>query len=83
MTTESWLFLFAAIPAAGTLLAFFRIDALIIAQLWRGSPSQGTPRQYTGRDIIISVCIVMSLVFSGLGLALTIGQGPAHLSDAQ
>jgi hypothetical protein len=83
MTTESWLFLFAAIPVAGTLLTFFRIDALTIARLWQGSTSQGAPRQYTGRDIIISIFIVLSLVFSGLGLALTIGQGPPHLSDTQ
>jgi hypothetical protein len=83
MTTESWLFLFAAIPAAGTLLAFFRIDVLTIARLWRAVPSEGMPRQYSGRDIIISVFIVMSLVFSGLGLALTIGQRPPHLADSQ
>jgi hypothetical protein len=83
MTTESWLFLFAAIPALGTLFTFFRIDALTIARLWQASPSQGTPRQYTGRDIIISIFVVMTLVFSGLGLALTIGQRPPHLSDNQ
>jgi hypothetical protein len=83
MTTESWLFLFAAITAAGTVLAFFRIDVLTITRLWRASPSPGTPRQYTGRDVVISIFIVMSLVFSGLGLALTIGQRPQHLSDNQ
>ena len=83
MSTESWLFLFAAIPAAGTLFTFFRIDAFTLARLWRTTPSGGKPRQYTGRDIIISIFIAMSLVFSGLGLALTIGQGPPHLSDYQ
>lgn len=83
VTTESWLFLFAAIPATGTLLAFFRIDALTIARLWSASPAQGGTRHCTGRDIIISVFIVLSLVFSGLGLALTIGQEPPHLSDSQ
>jgi hypothetical protein len=83
MTTESWLFLFAAIPALGTLLTFFRIDALTITRLWQAAPSQRTPIRYTGRDIVISIFVVLTLVFSGLGVAFTIGQRPPHLSDNQ
>jgi hypothetical protein len=70
MSTESWLFIFAAIPALGTIAAFFRLDALVI---WRWlKPSPGRRRSpATGREKFMALMTAVSFAVAAYGVFVT------------
>ena len=85
MSTERWIFLFEAIIAACALAAFFRIDAMTIAGLWRkGAAAIPTSRLqlYTRRDVVIACLVFATLLSSGLGFYVSRDTIP-HLSESQ
>ena len=68
MSTDLWLFVFAAIQALGVILTFFRLDVTVLSKLRLNAAG----RPVSTRERVMVLLAIGALVSAGLGLALRV-----------
>jgi hypothetical protein len=63
---------------------FFRFDILTVAKLFSAAtPISSLPRAYSSREVIIAICVFVSLCLGGVGFFLSKADHIPRLSDNQ